>query len=107
MKYKISSRRKRGFFLLLLIGLWCLIFGPLLISFPGSAYAAKVTLAWDKSDGATGYKVYSGLSSNSYSWVIDVGNTTTYTTEDLTDGYTYYFVTTAYDASLLESDYSS
>ena len=70
-------------------------------------YAAQVTLAWDRSSGAVGYKIYSGTTSNSYSWVIDVGNVTTYTTADLTDGYTYYFAATAYDASSHESDYSS
>jgi hypothetical protein len=72
----------------------------------GSAYAAQVTLAWDQSSGAAGYKIYSGTTSNSYTWVADVGNVTTYTTANLTDGYTYYFAATAYDASRLESDYS-
>ena len=72
----------------------------------GRADAAQVTLAWDESNGAAGYKIYSGTTSNSYTWVVDVGNTTSYTTANLTDGYTYYFAATAYDASSLESDYS-
>ena len=106
MKHQISSKRKRGLCLLLAIGLWCLIFGPVILSFPGSVHAAIVTLAWDGSSGATGYKIYAGTESNSYSWVLDVGNVTNYTSADLTDGYTYYFAATAYNASY-ESDYSS
>ena len=77
-----------------------------MIVFQERANAAQVTLAWDESDGAAGYKIYSGTTSNSYTWVVDVGNVTSYTTENLTDGYTYYFAATAYDESGLESDYS-
>ena len=73
----------------------------------GRADAAQVTLAWDESSGAAGYKIYSGTTSNNYTWVVDVGNMTSYTTANLTDGYTYYFAATAYDASSLESDYSA
>ena len=77
-----------------------------MIIFQERANAAQITLAWDESDGAAGYKIYSGTESNNYTWVVDVGNTTSYTTANLTDGYTYYFAATAYDASGLESDYS-
>ena len=107
MKHQRLNKRNNGSFPLLTIGLWFLIFGLMTLSFSGSVHAEKVTLAWDKLDGAVGYKIHSGTSSGSYSWVIDVGNVTTYTTEDLTDGYTYYFAATAYDASHFESDYSS
>jgi len=82
-----------------------LLLGPIVL-FQGGANAASVTLAWDASDGAAGYKIYSGTASNSYQWFIDVGNATSYTSSDLTDGYTYYFAATAYDESGLESDYS-
>jgi hypothetical protein len=78
----------------------------LLIS-PSSTDAAQVTLAWDASDEATGYKIYYGLASNQYTSVVDVGNDLTYTFTDLHDGDTYYFAATAYDASHLESDYST
>ncbi len=77
-----------------------------MIIFQERASAAQITLAWDESDGAAGYKIYSGTESNNYTWVVDVGNTISYTTANLTDGYTYYFAATAYDASGLESDYS-
>ncbi len=75
-------------------------------SFPREALAAQVTLAWDASDEAAGYKIYYGTTSNNYSSVVDVGNTTSYTFTDLPNGSTYYFAATAYDASNLESDYS-
>lgn len=47
------------------------------------AHAADVTLAWDKSDGAAGYKIYYGTTSRTYTTVIDVKNVLTYTITDL------------------------
>jgi hypothetical protein len=87
-------------------GMWVLLLlGSAALS-QNAAKADQITLAWDQSEGAAGYKIYSGTSSNSYQWVTDVGNVTSYTTADLTAGYTYYFAATAYDASALESDHS-
>ena len=107
MKHQTStSTKNRVFYPLIIIGLCCLVFGLCMLFPQGSANAAQVTLAWDQSTGAAGYKIYSGTTSDSYTWVVDVGNTTSYTTGTLTDGYTYYFAATAYDASRLESDYS-
>lgn len=107
MKHPVpTSQKNRGFCTLIIIGLCCLVFGLCMFFSPGRANAAQVTLAWDVPDGAAGYKIYSGTTSNNYTWVVDVGNVTTYTTANLTDGYTYYFAATAYDASSLESDYS-
>jgi hypothetical protein len=71
------------------------------------ASAAQVTLAWDASDKAAGYKIYYGTSSNQYTSVIDVGSDLTYIFTDLPDGRTYFFAATAYDDSRLESDYST
>ncbi len=74
-----------------------------------------VTLSWDPPttnvDGTpvsdlAGYRIYYGLSSRNYSWVIDVGNVNTYKIENLSPG-TYYFAVTAYDTSGNESDYSN
>jgi hypothetical protein len=108
MKHQTSSsKRNRVSPLIIIIGLWCLVFGLSMLFSQGRAHAAQITLAWDVSDGAAGYKIYSGTTSNNYTWVADVGNATSYTTANLTDGYTYYFAATAYDASLLESDYST
>jgi fibronectin type 3 domain-containing protein len=102
-----TSKKNRVFYPLIIIGLWCLVFGLSILFSQGRADAAQITLAWDVSDGAAGYKIYSGTTSNNYTWVADVGNATSYTTANLTDGYTYYFAATAYDASGLESDYSA
>jgi len=75
----------------------------------------QVTLSWDapttNTDGTSltdlaGYKVYYGAASRSYSQVIDVSNTNTYTFANLSDG-TFYFAVTAYDMSGNESGYSN
>jgi fibronectin type 3 domain-containing protein len=74
------------------------------------------TLSWDppttNADGTpltdlAGYRIYYGTSSGSYPHNIDVGDTTTYMVDDLTEGLTYYFAVTAYDTSMNESDYSN
>jgi hypothetical protein len=104
---KTDSKKNRGLYPLLFIRFWCLAFGILFLSSQGIVQADPITLAWDSSSGAVGYKIYSGTTSNSYSWVVDVGNVTSYTTANLTDGYIYYFAATAYDSSSRESDYSS
>jgi len=74
----------------------------------GTALAADVSLAWDASlsTDITGYKVYIGNSSRNYTTTIQIGNQTTYTATNLSNG-TYYFAVTAYDASGNESDFSN
>ena len=81
-----------------------------------SAFAGTATLSWNapttNADGTpltdlAGYKVYYGTSSHTYSQNIDVGNVTTYTVNNLTDGLTYYFAVTAYDTGSNESAYSN
>ena len=98
-----------------------IIFFILIISCYASAVSAgTVTLAWDapntNKDGSrltdlVGYRVYYGTSSHHYfqnfGEGINIGNVTTYTVTNLTDGTTYYFSTTAYSASGHESDYSN
>lgn len=70
-------------------------------------YGIRITFAWEPSDGATGYKIYSGLESGVYQWDIDVDGSLMYTTEEMTSfGYTYYFAATAYNSEE-ESDYSN
>ena len=76
-----------------------------------TVHAAQVTLAWDRNaeSNVEGYKVYYGTASRDYDWFIDVGDVTSITITDLTDGFTYYFAATAYDNSSnppLESTYS-
>lgn len=80
------------------------------------ASAAQATLSWNApttyTDGTpltnlSGYRIYTGSASGSYSQNIDVGNTTSYTLSSLNDATTYYFAVTAYDASGDVSGFSS
>ncbi len=69
----------------------------------------QATLIWDPNNepDLAGYKLYYGLSSGNYPYIVDVGNQTTYTLTDLEVGKTYYITATAYNAAGLESDYSN
>ena len=71
-----------------------------LLLFVSNAYAGQVTLAWDavSAPSLSGYRLYYGQNSGSYSSQLDAGTQTTYTVSGLTDGQTYYFAVTAYDA---------
>jgi hypothetical protein len=80
------------------------------------AFSGFTTLSWDapttNADGTpltdlAGYKVYYGTPSRNYSQNIDVGNVTTYTVDNLTEGLTYYFAVTAYDTGGNESGFSN
>lgn len=64
-----------------------------------------VTLAWDASPdaGVTGYAVRYGTISSNYTFRADVGNVTSATISNLTEGVTYYFVAVAYTADGVES----
>lgn len=73
---------------------------------PGShAGTVDVTLAWDTSSGAVGYKLYYGTVSKTYTTMVDVKNVLTYKLTKLTCN-PCYFAATAYDTQGLESDYS-
>jgi hypothetical protein len=56
-----------------------------------NAFGGSLNLAWDavSDPRLTGYKVYYGTSSRNYTGQIDVGNTTSRTVSNLTDGATY------------------
>ncbi len=78
------------------------------IGFPSQADAAQATLSWvaptthtdgTPINGLSGYKVYTGTVSGSYSSSLDVGNVTSYTLSNLNSATTYYFAVTAYDTS--------
>ena len=85
---------------------------PLLLTlctiFSSSALAATVNLAWKASTGSNvdGYKMYYGTSSRNYSYNVNVGNSTSCSLSGLQEGRRYYFATTAYNTSDVESDYS-
>jgi hypothetical protein len=64
-----------------------------------SARAGVVTLAWDASPGAVGYKVYWGLVSGQYTASLDVGNVLRYGLDGFGDCTTWFFSVTAYDAA--------
>ena len=72
-----------------------------LILLPGITYGEDATLAWDANSepDVTGYNLYYGTASGSYSHSIDAGNTTQVTVTGLQAGVTYYFAATAYSAS--------
>ena len=65
------------------------------------ACARNVTLNWDASNSPniTGYHVYYGTTSGSYSYKVNAGNTTSVTITNLAPGQTYYFVATSQDAN--------
>ena len=76
----------------------------------------EVTISWDPATdnlGVEGYMLYSGLSSvtengGSYTFgAIDVGDTTSYTMQSLSNNVTYYFAVTAYDDTKNESEFFS
>lgn len=71
------------------------------------SHSAEVTLMWDQNDpmSVTGYYVYYGLESGSYTTKIDVGYDTQYTLFDLDDLTAYYIAVTAYN-EFGESDFS-
>jgi hypothetical protein len=69
----------------------------LYISSPGNVLAGEVTLQWDSSELAIGYKLYYGIESQSYDSMIDVGSHLQHTISNLIDGQRYYFAITAYN----------
>jgi hypothetical protein len=69
----------------------------------------SVTLAWDRSpdSSVTGYRIYYGTASGSYSNNLAVGNVTKCTVPGLGNGVRYFFAATAYDANGVESRFSN
>jgi len=74
---------------------------------PSSTGAAPLT--WDATSetNRAGYKAYMAHNLVAMGTPIAVGNTTTYTIGNLTDGYTYYFSVTAVDANGTEGLHST
>ncbi len=94
---------------LLALSILAIIFTHSLIPSTDNAFAAQATVAWDPgTDPAlAGYKVYWGTVSKNYSWSADTSAQTTYTVPSLSEGATYYFAATAYDAARTESGFSN
>jgi hypothetical protein len=81
-------------------------FGLLLICLVSETRAAgRITLAWDPNlePDVAGYRLHYGTASGRYTRQIDVGNTTSATVRNLTDGATYFFALTAYNTAGHES----
>ncbi len=77
-----------------------------LLALTGGAFAGSVNLAWDGVSGASGYRVYYGATSASYTANLDAGSKTSATVAGLTDGTRYYFAVKAY-AGTVTSGYSN
>jgi hypothetical protein len=77
----------------------------IMILFSVPSFAKNVSLSWDASPstGATGYKIYYGLTSDSLTDVVDAGDVLTFTLPDLEDTIGYYFGVTAYNQVNQES----
>ena len=80
-----------------------------LVGSPTGALASKVTLAWDSSSdpNVTGYNIYYGSVSRTYTNLVNAGTTTSATISNLVPGTTYYFAATTYTLAGLESAYSA
>jgi len=80
-----------------------------LATVPGGQAGQAVALAWDASTDptVTGYNVYYGTESGTYTNVISVGKSNSAIVSNLVIGVTYYFAATTYTVDGLESDYSS
>ena len=70
-----------------------------------SAFAASVNVAWDANSESdlAGYSVHYGTASGTYIYHINAGNKTSQLVSNLSNGATYYFAVTAYDAAGNES----
>jgi hypothetical protein len=85
---------------------------PAVQTMTGTGAAATqhtVDLTWNTSSGAVGYNVYRGsVSGGPYTMInSSLDSTTAYTDSTVVSGLTYYYVTTAVDASSNESGYSN
>ena len=79
------------------------------LSVPAAAGAATIALAWNANTEANiaGYRVHYGTQSDSYTTIIDRGNTLTASVTGLADGTRYYFVVVAYDTNGAQSAFSA
>ena len=86
----------------------CIMLGVVVL-FAMHAVAGTVKLAWDPPVGYSpaGYMLYYGPSAGNYPSKVDVGNVTTFAISNLTDGATYHFAATDYNAARQESGFSN
>lgn len=86
-----------------------LVFVLVLVVMVGFAHGASVRVNWNANSepDLAGYRVYYGTLSRTYVEMRDVGRVTSADVEGLSQGRTYYFAVTAYDASGNESAFSN
>lgn len=80
----------------------------LTFSITGTLWAASATVAWDPSPSidVTGYKLYVGTASKTYTKIFDVGSPLQFRTTNLVPTIPYFYAVTAYNSIGLESDFS-
>ena len=81
-----------------------------LLLLAGHSFAGNAVLTWDPvvaNPVVTGYKVHHGPAAGNYTTSIDVGNVTSYSVPNLTEGATYHFAVTAYNAAGTQSGFSN
>lgn len=78
----------------------------LLLLLASASSAGAVVLGWNSSVGATGYFLYYGTSSRTYTTAVDAGPALSASISGLTPSTTYYFGVTAYNETS-ESSYSN
>jgi hypothetical protein len=106
--FRNESGKKISFFLVLRRTFFFVLFVISTFSVQ-NIHAAEITLAWDQNSepDISGYRIYYGQKSRSYTHVVDVGNYTSCVIADLEDGKTYFFAATAYNTDAYESGYSN
>ncbi len=72
-----------------------------------AASAGTISLAWDPAVGATGYRVYYGTTSGSYSSALDVGNSTHAVLQNLQDCTAWFLAVKAYNTVGESPDFSN
>ena len=106
LPYELFLKKIRDLYLLPLFIIYALCSLQL---FP--AFAATITVAWDKNleDDVIGYKMHYGTISRDYQdyqYTVDVKNNTSCSISGLDEGTTYYFAATAYNDKNIKSSYS-
>ena len=83
--------------------------GCALLLWAANASAGQASLAWDavSAPNLSGYRLYYGQTSHTYTAHLDVGLQTSATVPGLTVGQTYYFAVTAFDSTGQESPFSN
>ncbi len=78
----------------------CLIFSLVIFRISPAQAAPSITLKWDPSRASdvAGYRLYYGTSSRGYTQKLDIGSSTVTLVSNLSEGRTYFFAVTAYNA---------